>query len=58
VAANILSTAPAWNLQGALRWLTGSLNGAQLSDSANLLFALALCGAILFSQHRDLEALA
>jgi iron complex transport system permease protein len=57
VTAYTLSTAPAWNLQEALRWLTGSLNGAQLGDSGNLLFALALCGAILFSQHRDLEAL-
>jgi iron complex transport system permease protein len=57
VTAYILSTAPAWNLQEALRWLTGSLNGAQLSDSAYLLLALAVFGTLLFSQHRDLEAL-
>lgn len=57
VTAYILSTAPAWNLQEALRWLTGSLNGAQLGDSAYLLLALVVFGGMLLWQHRDLEAL-
>jgi iron complex transport system permease protein len=57
ITAYILSTAPAWNLQEALRWLTGSLNGAQLSDSAYLLLALVLFGGLLFARHRDLETL-
>ncbi len=57
VTAYILSTAPAWSLQEALRWLTGSLNGAQLGDSAYLLLALVVFGGLLLIQHRDLEAL-
>ncbi len=57
MTAYILSSAPAWNLQEALRWLTGSVNGAQLGEAASLLLALVLCGGVLLSQHRDLEAL-
>jgi iron complex transport system permease protein len=53
----ILSTAPAWNLQEALRWLSGSVNGAQLSDALPLLLALLVFGGLLFSQRRDLEVL-
>ncbi|MGK6316406.1 FecCD family ABC transporter permease [Neorhizobium sp. DT-125] len=55
--AYILSQAPAWNLQEAIRWLTGSVNGAQLSQAAPLLLALALFGGLLLSRARDLEAL-
>lgn len=57
VIAYILSTAPAWTLQEALRWLTGSVNGAQLGQALPLLMALAVFGGLLLSRARDLEAL-
>lgn len=53
VIAYILSTAPAWTLQEALRWLTGSVNSAQLGQS----LPLAVFGGPLLSRARDLEAL-
>ncbi|WP_202330364.1 FecCD family ABC transporter permease [Mesorhizobium sp. L-8-3] len=55
--AYILSSAPAWSLQEAMRWLTGSVNGAQLGQSLPLLLALIVFGALLVSRGRDLEAL-
>ncbi len=57
VIAYILSQAPAWSLQEAMRWLTGSVNGAQLSQSLPLLLGLGVFGALLLSRGRDLEAL-
>lgn len=57
VIAYILSTAPAWTLQEALRWLTGSVNGAQLGQSLPLVVALAVFGGLLLYRARDLEAL-
>jgi iron complex transport system permease protein len=57
IIAYILSTAPAWNLQEAMRWLTGSVNGAQLSQAAPLLLSLIIFGGLLLSRQRDLEAL-
>jgi len=55
--AYILSQAPAWSLQEAMRWLTGSLNGAQLGQALPLLVALALFGGLLLHKARDLDAL-
>lgn len=57
VIAYVLARAPAWNLQEALRWLTGSLNGASLVQALPLLVVLALLGGLLVSRGRDLEAL-
>ncbi|MBD8653819.1 iron chelate uptake ABC transporter family permease subunit [Rhizobium sp. CFBP 13726] len=57
VIAYILSSAPAWNLQEAMRWLTGSVNGAQLAQAVPLLASLAVFGGLLLSRIRDLEAL-
>ncbi|MGX5734972.1 FecCD family ABC transporter permease [Bosea thiooxidans] len=57
VVAYILSSAPAWNLQEAMRWLTGSVNGAQLGDAPPLLLALVVFGGLLLFQRRELEAL-
>jgi iron complex transport system permease protein len=57
VIAYVLSTAPAWTLQEALRWMTGSVNGAQLSDAAPLVLVLLVFGGLLATQRRDLEAL-
>ncbi|NML76670.1 iron ABC transporter permease [Rhizobium sp. S-51] len=55
--AYTLSQAPAWDLQDAMRWLTGSVNGAQIEQSAPLLAALAVFGGLLLARARDLEAL-
>ncbi|WP_420961550.1 FecCD family ABC transporter permease [Brucella sp. IR073] len=55
--AYILTGAPAWSLQEALRWLTGSVNGVQLDQALSLLLALILFGGGLLSRARDLEAL-
>ncbi|MGN6447735.1 MAG: FecCD family ABC transporter permease [Brucella intermedia] len=55
--AYILSTAPAWSLQEAMRWLTGSVNGAGLDQMLPLLAALVVFGGLLLSRSRDLEAL-
>lgn len=55
--AYILSVAPAWSLQEAIRWLTGSVNGAQLGQTLPLLGALVVFGGLLLSRIRDLEAL-
>ena len=55
--AYTLSQAPAWTMQEAIRWLTGSVNGAQLEQSAPLLFALLVFGGLLLICSRDLEAL-
>jgi iron complex transport system permease protein len=57
VIAYVLSSAPAWNLQEALRWLSGSLNGSQLSDALPLFVVLAVLGGLLFTQRHDLEVL-
>ncbi|MCI9867190.1 iron ABC transporter permease [Rhizobium skierniewicense] len=57
VIAYILSGAPAWSLQEAMRWLTGSVNGAQLSQVLPLLLGLVVFGSLLFNRQRDLEAM-
>ncbi|YBV96178.1 iron ABC transporter permease [Phyllobacteriaceae bacterium JZ32] len=55
--AYTLSRAPAWNLQEAMRWLSGSVNGAQLDQAIPLLLALAIFGGLLVSHARDLDTL-
>lgn len=55
--AYILSTAPSWTLQEAMRWLTGSVNGAQLGQALPLLLGLIAFGGLLLSRARDLDAL-
>ncbi|WP_062229139.1 FecCD family ABC transporter permease [Aureimonas frigidaquae] len=55
--AYVLLRAPDWSRQDAIRWLTGSVNGARLDQALPLLLALAVFGAILLSRARDLEAL-
>lgn len=57
VIAYILARAPAWDLQEAMRWLTGSLNASQLDQALPVLIALLLFGGILLSRGRDLETL-
>ena len=55
--AYTLSRAPSWDLAEAMRWLGGSVNGAQLSQALPLLVSLAVFGGLLLSRARDLEAL-
>lgn len=57
VTSYILLQAPEWSLQEALRWLTGSVNGARLADAVPLLTALLLFGGLLLSQSRNLQAM-
>lgn len=57
VIAYILSKAPAWSLQEAMRWLTGSVNGAQIDQALPLLLALLVFGGLLASHARDIETL-
>lgn len=55
--AYVLSHAPAFTLQEAMRWLTGSLNGAKLDQSFYVILALLVFGALLLAKARDLEAM-
>ena len=57
VIAYVLARAPSGTLQDAMRWLTGSVNGARLQDALPLLVALIVFGTLLVSRARDLEAL-
>lgn len=55
--AYLLTQAPSWSLQQALRWMTGSVNGAELVQALPLAAALALFGGALLALRRDLETL-
>ncbi|WP_417264056.1 FecCD family ABC transporter permease [Celeribacter sp.] len=55
--AYLLTQAPSWTLQEALRWMTGSLNSATMPGALTLCLSLLLFGALLMSRARDLEAL-
>jgi iron complex transport system permease protein len=55
--AFILSRAPAWTLQDAMRWLTGSVNGATLDQALPLLLSLLVFGGLLLLRHDRLEAM-
>lgn len=55
--AYVLARAPAYSLQEAMRWLTGSLNGAQLSQALPVAVSLMVFGGILLVKSRDLEAM-
>lgn len=55
--AYTLSRAPAWTMQEALRWLTGSVNGATLTEALPLFFSLAAFGGLLLSRRNTLEAM-
>jgi len=57
VTQYILSLAGQWDLQEALRWITGSLNGATWQEVVPALVALALLGPLLLSRSRDLAAM-
>jgi iron complex transport system permease protein len=52
-----LSRAPAWDLQEAMRWLMGSVNGARVDQAGPILASLGLFGGLLLTQARNLETL-
>ncbi|WP_371201849.1 FecCD family ABC transporter permease [Microbacterium sp. BWT-B31] len=53
----LLSNAAAWDLQAAMRWLTGSLNAASWQTVLPLAVACALLVPVLLSQSRGLGVL-
>ncbi len=57
VVTYLLSRAAAWDLTAALRWLTGSLNGATWGTVTPLALACAVLIPLLLAQSRDLAAL-
>ncbi|MFF9561284.1 FecCD family ABC transporter permease [Streptomyces albus] len=57
VTAYLLSTAAAWDLQETMRWLTGSLNGANWGSTVPVLLALIVLGPVLLSQSRNLSTI-
>ncbi|MFC7405314.1 FecCD family ABC transporter permease [Georgenia alba] len=57
VTAYALSRAPEWELQDAMRWLTGSLNGTRWGDVVPVVLALVVLGPVLLSQARNLSVM-
>ncbi|WP_089274058.1 FecCD family ABC transporter permease [Puniceibacterium sediminis] len=55
--AYVLLRAPAWKMQDALRWLTGSVNGATLEEALPVLLSLAAFGGLLLARRDKLEAM-
>nr|WP_223228143.1 iron chelate uptake ABC transporter family permease subunit [Lutimaribacter pacificus] len=55
--AYVLSRAPAWTMQDALRWLTGSVNGATLAEALPVLLSLTIFGGLLLARRDNLEAM-
>jgi iron complex transport system permease protein len=57
VVSYVLLQAASWDLQTAMRWLTGSLNGATWEQVAPLALAALVLGPVLLSRERDLGLL-
>ncbi|MEW2359793.1 iron chelate uptake ABC transporter family permease subunit [Spirillospora sp. NPDC029432] len=57
VVSYVLSRAAEWELQEAMRWLTGSLNGTTWDEAGPALAAVAVLTPVLLSLARDLSAL-
>lgn len=55
VVSYILMRAAAWDVQTAMRWLTGSLNGATWGTIAPLVLAVVVAVPVLLSQGRSLD---
>ncbi|MGO2091025.1 MAG: FecCD family ABC transporter permease [Microbacterium gubbeenense] len=53
----VLQRAAQWELETAMRWLTGSLNGSSWSDAVPALIALGVAGPVLVLCARDLGML-
>ncbi|MFB2554246.1 FecCD family ABC transporter permease [Herbiconiux liangxiaofengii] len=56
VTAYVLSQAAQWDLQEAMRWLTGSLNGASWGQVLPVLVAVSVLSPVLLGQGRNLAA--
>ncbi|ANS79657.1 ABC-type Fe3+-siderophore transport system, permease 2 component [Serinicoccus hydrothermalis] len=54
VVAYVIIRAASWDLQVAMRWLTGSVNGATWSTVLPLVIAFAVLAPLLLSQSRGL----
>jgi iron complex transport system permease protein len=57
VVSYVLTRAAAWDIQAALQWLSGSLNGASWERVAPLAIAVLVLVPLLVSQRRDLDTL-
>ncbi|MGA6171001.1 FecCD family ABC transporter permease [Streptomyces sp. NPDC012600] len=57
ITSYTLSQAAEWDLQEAMRWLTGSLNGADWDQVVPALAAAALLTPLLLGQSRNLSAM-
>ena len=57
VVAYVIVRAAQWDLQVAMRWLTGSLNNATWDQVAPLAIAVVVAAQVLLSQARALELL-
>ncbi|WP_436761095.1 FecCD family ABC transporter permease [Streptosporangium sp. V21-05] len=57
ITSYVLSRAAEWDLQEAMRWLTGSLNGTTWEQVLPVLVALVVLTPVLLSQARDLSAM-
>ncbi|MFN3601941.1 MAG: FecCD family ABC transporter permease [Dietzia sp.] len=57
VTSYILKTAPQWELQEAMRWLTGSLNGASWGHVQPVVVACLVFAPVLLLKSRDLSML-
>lgn len=57
VTSYVLQKAPQWELQEAMRWLTGSLNGVGWADVLPVLVALVVLGPVLLGNARGLSML-
>ena len=57
VITYVLSRAAAWDLQVAMRWLTGSLNGADWQSLAPVVIATAILVPVMIGQSRTLGVL-
>lgn len=55
--AYVLSQAAEWDLQEAMRWLTGSLNGSTWNETVPAAAALVVLAPVLLSRARDLSSM-
>ncbi|MFD0020315.1 FecCD family ABC transporter permease [Streptomyces sp. NPDC058382] len=57
VTSYVLSQAAEWDLQEAMRWLTGSLNGTTWQETVPAVLAVVVLSPVLLHQSRNLGAL-
>ncbi|AZC15194.1 iron ABC transporter permease [Microbacterium sp. ABRD28] len=57
VITSVLSRAAVWDLQVAMRWLTGSLNGADWQTLTPVVIAAAILVPVMIGQTRNLDVL-